>query len=107
MKLRFYKVDELDKNLKATVHKTGKLGFTQAAAKKLDLAHLVAVDIGRDEDDPADGNLYVVANGEGGEFKVIKAGQYYYLPTKILFDNLKIDYVTENVVFDISTKIID
>jgi len=109
MKLKFINSNELDRNLKATVHKTGKIGFTVAAAKKLDLTVNSGIAIAIDEEDENDDSLYVVVKDkcQKEHFKVSKAGDYYYTNAKALFDSLKIDYVNENIVYDISAVDID
>lgn len=109
MKLKFFNPNSLEKNLKATVHKTGKLGFTVDAAKKMQLSVEKSAGIGVNEDDQTDKNLYVVIypNKQEGAFNISKAGQYYYINTKALFDSLKIDYVKGYVVYDISEELID
>lgn len=109
MKLKFITPDGLDKNLKATAHKSGKLGFTMDAAEKLKLTSERSVSVAVNEDDPSDTNLYVVINEtvKEGSFKINKAGQYYYVNTKALFDTLKIDYKNDWVVYDISKETID
>lgn len=109
MKLKFFNPNNLDKNLKATAHKTGKLGFTVDAAKKMQLSVEKSAGIGINEDDSFDKNLYVViySNKQEGAFNISKAGKYYYINTKALFDSLKIDYAKDYVVYDISEEIID
>ena len=109
MKLKFFKLADLDKNLKATVHRTGKMGFTFDAAKKLNLATMKSANIGANDEDHTDKNLYLVlyADEKQGDFKVIKAGKYFYINTKVLFDNLKIDYINETVSFDITQQEIE
>lgn len=104
MKLKFFNPDDLDKNLKATVHKTGKLGFTVEAAKKMELSKEKSAGIGINDEDSSDNSLYVVIYPEKkeGAFSISKAGAYYYINTKALFDSLRIDYVKDNVVYDIS-----
>ena len=103
VRIKLYKLDELDKNLKVTVHKTGKMGFTSDAATKLKLPTNKSADIGFNEADLTDKNLYLFIYPEDkkGQFKVIKAGQYYYLNTKVLFDNLKIDYTKDTISYEI------
>jgi len=104
MEIEFYDPNLLDKNLKATAHKSGKLGFTVDAANKLELSQEKSIGIGHDKSNPADKNLYVVVYNENRPhaFKVNKAGLYYYVNMKPLFDTLKIDYKKESVVFDIA-----
>jgi hypothetical protein len=106
MKIKFFNPDTLDKNLKATVHKTGKLGFTTEAAKKLELSPEKSASIGMNEDDENDKNLYLVINPirTSGAFNVSKAGEYFYINTKALFDSLKIDYTKDSVVYEINEE---
>jgi len=109
MKLKFLTPDSLDKNLKATVHRSGKLGFSMEAANKLELSADKSASIAVNEDDPNDSCLYFVIHPsvEGDAFKVNKAGEYYYINAKPLFDSLKINYLKESVVYDISKDSVD
>ncbi len=109
MKLKFFNPNNLDKNLKATVHKTGKLGFTIDAAKRMQLSVEKTAAIGFNADDETDKSLYVIIypDKHEGTFKISKAGKYYYINTKALFDSLRIDYARDYVAFDISEEIID
>lgn len=103
LKLKKIKLAELDKNLRASVHKTGKLGFTYEAAKKLKLEEQKSADFATNEEDAEDTNFYLLLYPEDkqGDFKVVKAGAYFYINTKVLFDNLKVDYSGEAISFDI------
>lgn len=109
MKLKFIEPQSLEKNVKATVHKTGKLGFTVEAAKKLKLSNEKSMAIAINEDDPNDLNLYTIVypTKEKGAFNVAKAGDYYYVNTKPLFDSLKVDYVNDYVAYEIMEDEID
>ena len=106
MKIKFFNPNDFNRNIKATVHKTGKIGFTIDAAKKLSLSVDCSLSIGINEDDSDDSNLYVILHNtiETGAFKVSKAGGYYYVNTKVLFDNLKIDYVNSAIIYDITEE---
>jgi hypothetical protein len=106
MKIKFFNPDSLDKNLKATAHKSGKLGFTVDAARRLKLETNKSAAIGTNEDDPSDDSLYIIIYNEvrSGAFRIAKAGQYYYINLKALFDALKINYKQESVVYDISEE---
>jgi len=109
MKLKFFNPNELDRNLKATAHKSGKLGFTVEAAKKLTLSPEKSAGIAVNEEDENDKNLYVIIypDKKNGAFKISKAGDYYYINTKSLFDSLKIDYLRDWVVYDITEEVLD
>lgn len=104
MKLKFFNPEKLDRNLKATAHRSGKLGFTVEAAKKMSLTIDKSAGIAINEEDETDKSLYVVIfpTKQEGAFRISKAGSYYYLNTKALFDTLKIDYKNDWVVYDIS-----
>lgn len=103
IKLSFIKADSLEKNCKATIHKSGKLGFTENAIKKMQLDSSKGVMIAQNEDDKSDTSFYlaVVEHNTPDTFRVSKAGAYYYLNTKALFDKLGMDYLNETFAFDI------
>src|SRR5437868_2395334 len=106
MKIRFFNPESLDKNLKATVHRSGKMGFTIEAAKKMELSSEKSMSIGINEDDELDVNLYIVVHSskQKESFPVLKAGAYHYVNTKPLFDSLKLDYLKYSISFEISEE---
>lgn len=93
MEIKFFNASEFGSNLKLTLHKTGKLGFSMDAIKTLNIAGLKSASIGKN---PADNNsvLYMLLHAEEvhGAFDISKAGSYYYINTKGLFDKLGINY---------------
>ena len=104
MKIKFFNPESLDKNLKATIHKSGKMGFTIEASAKMGLSNDTSLSIGMDEDNAEDRNLYAVVNKtkQKDAFAVLKAGDYYYVNTKPLFNNLKFDYLKNSISFEIT-----
>jgi hypothetical protein len=103
MKLKFIDLSTLDRNLKATIHSSGKIGFTKNAADKLNLGESKSARIAVNDEDSKDTNLYVVISDDGveGAFKIAKAGEYFYINTKALFDSMEMDYTKYNYVYDI------
>jgi len=103
MKLTFIKAQEIDKNVKCAIHKTGKLGFSSAAISKLQLTTDKSVRIALNEEDETDDNLYmdIIEEENDNSFKISKAGEYYYVNTKALFDSLQIDYRNKRIIYDI------
>lgn len=103
LKLKFIKAQEIDKNVKCAVHKTGKLGFSSSAIEKLGLTTNKTISIAINEDDKEDENLYVVINesSNGDDFRISKAGDYYYVNTKALFDSIGVDYRNKKIIYDI------
>lgn len=109
MKLKFFDPREASKTLKATAHKNGKLGFSVDAAKKMELASGKGARIAFDEENPKDKTLYVIISSVALEdtFKIIKAGDYFYVNAKLLFEELNLDYKNDSIVYDISEVKID
>lgn len=103
MKLKIIKPEDLDSNVKATIHKTGKLGFTAKAAKRFNLKIGMSVSIAVDEEDKNNKNLFIIFNKDvqNDAFRIAKAGGYFYVQTQPLFDYLNIDYSKGNVCYDI------
>lgn len=87
---------------KATVHKSGKLGFTDATARELgfDKSNEPYVKFARDDEDPSTLYLINVRHEDEDAFRVYRAGNYYYVNTKLMFDSLGVDYKTVSVAYD-------
>lgn len=89
--------------LKATIHKTGRLGFTDETAKALDLKSGKFAKFAQDDETSS---LYLIINNEGSEdaFPVRENGGYYFIATKVMFDTLGFNYEEGNVMFDLIRK---
>lgn len=92
---------EYSTKLRASVHASGRLGFSYEAAKSLGINGKSSVKFGQDDDDPS--VLYLIVPTEPNEecFPVKPSGPYYYVPTKTLFDALGVDYAGSTVIFDL------
>ncbi|MBI5324968.1 MAG: hypothetical protein HZB41_06815 [Ignavibacteriae bacterium] len=103
MKFKKLNYELAERNMKCTIHKTGKLGFTLNAARKLGLSTSKSLDIGINEDDQNDKNLYMVIYDIINEnsLRIYRAGEYYYVDTKELFDYLKYEYRYYTIIFDL------
>jgi hypothetical protein len=93
---------------KATVHKSGKLGFSLGAHMMVDFEKNKLFKIGRKktESDATNNDVLIMLPVDSEDdltFKVQSAGGYYYLKTKRLLNQLNIDYrnESETVSFDI------
>lgn len=105
MALIFYKNNESSGKLKCTIQQTGRLGFTDATAKQLRLHIVDAVQFAKD--DQEDDTLYLVNDvneSEPNAFKVCKAGMYYYVNTKHLFEELGLDFESNTIIFDLKRE---
>ncbi len=89
--------------IKATIHKTGKMGFSTGAIKVLGLDKNRYFKLAVNDEDEKDKSLYLVLAKEADKdaFMTNKAGPYYYLRVKHVLDELGIDYRTETVIYDI------
>lgn len=89
--------------VKATVHKTGKMGFSTGAIKLMDLEKNKYFKLALNEEDENDKSLYLIPAQEIGKetFVTSKAGAYYYLKVKHILDELGVDYQYETVIYDI------
>jgi hypothetical protein len=109
MELKFFDADEIQNNAKCTIHKSGKLGFSMDAIKMLGIDETKSIQIAAGEDYDENGNLYIKVGPENtkGAFSISKAGKYYYLNTKNLFNQLGLNYQRDKIMFDVVEVDID
>jgi RIO-like serine/threonine protein kinase len=103
MEINFWKPTSSLGVVKATIHQSGKLGFSQAAIDKLNLSQNTYLMIGTNKENRKDNNIYLAISKESNELaiKVNKAGNYYYLNTKDFFNEIGVDYKSKSVIYDI------
>lgn len=103
MKLVFLKAEEIEHNAKATVHSSGKLGFSSDAIDFLNLTVGKTIQFAQNAEDEDDVNLYAIINDniQEGAFRISKAGNYFYVNTRNLFDSLGIDYKNTKIIYDL------
>lgn len=91
---------DYSQKLKASIHATGRLGFTEATAGTLGLTKDSCVSFAKDD---AEDVLYMINNvaDTPDAFKVLKSGAYFSVNTKSLFDALDYDYKKKNIMFDL------
>jgi len=104
MKLKFIDGSIYKKKIKCTIQQTGKLGFSQDAIAYFKLNEIKYVGFAINEEDKKDTNLYmsIFNKEEEKAFKVVKAGNYFYINTIKLFDELGLDYQNKIFIFDIT-----
>ena len=109
MKINFYKPKITTGNIKCTIHKNGKMGFSRQAIHKLKINENNHAKIGFNAENKNDKNIYLIIQDHKDEetFKINKAGDYYYINTKYLFDDLNIDYIRKKIIFDIQEIKVD
>lgn len=97
---RLVQATRLSRIAKATVQRTGRLGFSQGAAKMLGLGENKTVLLFEGEGR----NLFLaVVNGRDDRgFFVRGIGDYWYIATKVYFDQAGVDYEHNVVDFEVT-----
>ena len=91
------------KRLKATIQATGKLGFTAETIKTLGLTTDCSIILGPDDENKSIYYMGILREHREDAFAVMSSGQYLFLNTKQLFDDMCIDYSAKwTVMFDLS-----
>lgn len=98
------KTRDYNTRLKATIHSSGRLGFTAETAASLALSNSRYVKFAKDDED--DQALYLLVTNQEDEdtFRVTKSGAYFYLPTALMFESFGYDFRKYNIMFDMVRK---
>lgn len=89
--------------LKATIQRSGRLGFTEETAKYMNLAEGKFAKFAQDDES---GILYLIITNKRNEdsFDIRSSSGYYFVPAKMMFDSLGVDYEKNVVMFDLVRK---
>jgi hypothetical protein len=91
--------------IKASIHKTGKLGFSSGAQEFMGIDENTFYKIGFNNNDPIDTNIYIVpSQDQTNAFKAAKAGMYFYINLKHVFDKRGYEYNKGSNIFDIKKE---
>lgn len=97
--------DKIGGSIKATIQKTGKIGFSSGAESFMELKNTQYFRIGFDSNEASGDIIYMVpSKTEAGAFKVSKAGDYFYMNLKNVFDRKGIDYKNKSYIYDIKKE---
>lgn len=99
--VRIVNAQQMSRVSKATVQKTGRLGFSSSATKMLGLSTEKSVIIFED-DKNHDLYLVVVDGQDERAFYVRSVGEYFYIYIKILLDQRHVDYKNKHVSYEIT-----
>ena len=96
------KTSDFNVKLKATIHSSGRLGFTADTANRLNLSEQTYIKFAKDDENDNDLFMIVVADEDEDEdtFRVVRSGKYYYLPTTTMFQSFGYDFKKFNFMFD-------
>lgn len=95
------KTRDFNVKLKATIHSSGRLGFTADTATALSLSSSSYAKFAKDDEDDKALYLIITKTEDEDSFKVTKSGAYYYLPTTLMFESFGFDYKKFNIMFDL------
>lgn len=99
--ISFIKTSDFNVKLKATIHSSGRLGFTAGTAISLRLSDKTYIKFAKDDEDENELFLVIFDQPDEDTFKVIKSGKYYYLPTTAMFQSFGYDFKKFNIMFDL------
>lgn len=103
--IEFEDPNKVGGSIKATIHKTGKLGFSAGAEDFMNIKDDSFFKIGFNNSTETDERIYMVpSEKEDIAFKVSKAGMYYYINLKNIFDKRGIDYKSKSYIYDIKKE---
>jgi hypothetical protein len=94
------KTSDYNVKLKATIHASGRLGFTADTAERLKLSERTLVKFAKDDENENELYLVIVVDEDEDTFSVVKSGKYFYLPTTSLFQSFGFDFKKYNIIFD-------
>lgn len=94
------KTSDFNVKLKATIHSSGRLGFTADTAKRLNLSEHTYIKFAIDDENDNDLFMIIVPNEDDDTFRVVRSGKYYYLPTTAMFQSFGYDFKKLNFMFD-------
>lgn len=98
------KTRDFNVKLKATIHSSGRLGFTSETAAALSLSFSPFVKFAKDDEDELSLYLLITTQEDEDTFRVSKSGSYYYLPTSLMFESFGYDFKKYNIIFDMVRK---
>lgn len=109
MKLKFITPAKQAPVYRASVHQTGRIGFTIQTAKQFGITVDKSMGLAINEDDPDDNSIYgiIYDKGEPETYKIMKGGQYHSVNAKSFFDTVGIDYSNSDLSYNVSEVDID
>lgn len=97
---QIFDAKELTQKLKATVQRTGKLGFTAETLEALNIHQGTYIRFAEDTESKRILWMGVLQEPADNAFPVNKAGTYFYLNTIKLFEKIGIDFKKKNCMYD-------
>jgi hypothetical protein len=94
------KTSDFNVKLKATIHSSGRLGFTADTADKLNLSESTYIKFAKDDEAETELFLVIVPDEDEDTFRVVRSGKYFYLPTTAMFQSFGYDFKKYNFIFD-------
>ena len=100
--MRILSAKSFQVKLKATIHKSGRLGFTEATQHAIGINQDTCLRFATDDID-GETILFMSVSRDFDEdaFKVYRSGSYYSIPTTQLFNSLGLDYRSNIIMFDL------
>ncbi len=102
--LEIFSAKKFRSNAKATVHATGKIGFSIVAAELLELTKGTGIIVGRQRGESGHSSLVIIVVSATNQeaFPVRQVGEYYQIDASRLLDDLDVDYKERSLIYNIS-----
>ena len=97
---QIFDAKELTQRLKATVQRTGKLGFTAETLDVLQIKQGTYIRFAEDTESKRVLWMGVLQEPADNAFPVNKAGEYFYVNTTKMFEKVGLDFKKKNCMFD-------
>ncbi len=98
--MKILSIRQFNRKLKATVQQTGRLSFNEETVKSLFLADKFGIKFFM-EGEPEELYMAIMEAQDEDSFPIRKSGAYFYVDTKLLFDELQVDYKAYTVFYDL------
>jgi len=104
MKLKFITPAKQSPVYRASVHQTGRIGFTIQTANQFGITINKSMVLAVNEDDPNDTSIYGILSDKGlpDTYKIMKGGHYHSVNAKSFFDTVGIDYAKGHISYNVS-----
>ncbi len=109
MKLKFITPAMQQPVYRASVHMTGRIGFSIQTAKRFGIGIDKSMGLAINDDDPEDASIYglLYEKDKSDAYRIIKGGDYHSVNAKVFFDTIGIDYSNGDISYNVSEVDID
>ncbi len=104
MKLKFITPAMQQPVYRASVHRTGRIGFSIQTAKRFEISIDKSMGLAINDDDPNDTSIYglLYEKGKPDTYRITKGGDYHSVNAKSFFDTISVEYANGDLSYNVS-----